>query len=486
MVVRELIALLGFKFDESKVKRADSQLNKLKQSAQLLGAVFAGGIVARGVQQFLSENLKMADQLDKTSEKLGFNVEKLQEYHHAANLSGVNTRTFDMALQRFSRRAAEAAKGTGEAKAALAEMGIRLRDGKGALRDTDALLLDVSNSLSRTANSGDRTRLAFKLFDSEGVSVVNMLKDGSGALMDMRNEARAMGSVMSAEMIKKAVEVHDQMARLTAALQGFKNLILADAIPALSSMVKGMISFVMKAREFIRGTDILKFGLVGLAAAFVALGGSMLLPLLTAALVVAKFLVLASIIALVSEEFYAFLTGGDSLLGMIIDNWDKFLEKFMQLETGNGALDKFVIKPLQFMLCLLNQIGKAIAAVAQAFTGDFTGVKSVMDEIAAAGQTALDYWNRKIGKALSAPLMDTMIAPDEVDRRMAAQSARAVPSAVGASASSTTNATRVEVKEVNVTVPPGSDGREIGRAAADALQMELSNMNALIPVPAGG
>jgi hypothetical protein len=41
-------------------------------------------------------------------------VEALQELRFAANASGVEQQTLDMALQRFTRRAAEAAQGTGE------------------------------------------------------------------------------------------------------------------------------------------------------------------------------------------------------------------------------------------------------------------------------------------------------------------------------------------------------------------------------------
>ena len=51
----------------------------------------------------------------------------LQELRFAAKASGIEQQTLDMALQRFTRRAAEAAQGTGEAKDALAQMGMRLR-----------------------------------------------------------------------------------------------------------------------------------------------------------------------------------------------------------------------------------------------------------------------------------------------------------------------------------------------------------------------
>jgi hypothetical protein len=69
-----------------------------------------------------------------------------------------------MALQRFTRRAAEAAQGTGEAKDALAQMGIALRDQSGNLRRSEDLLGDVADAFARIEDPAERVRLAFKLF----------------------------------------------------------------------------------------------------------------------------------------------------------------------------------------------------------------------------------------------------------------------------------------------------------------------------------
>ncbi|HET9337198.1 MAG TPA: hypothetical protein VFO12_12420 [Sphingomicrobium sp.] len=83
-----------------------------------------------------------------------------------------------MALQRFTRRAAEAAQGTGEAKDALAQMGIALRDQSGNLRRSEDLLGDIADAFALIEDPAERVRLAFKLFDSEGVALVNLLSDG--------------------------------------------------------------------------------------------------------------------------------------------------------------------------------------------------------------------------------------------------------------------------------------------------------------------
>jgi hypothetical protein len=75
--------------------------------------------------------------------------------------SGVEQQTLDMALQRLTCRVAEAANGTGEAKDALAQMGIALRDQSGNLRRSEDLLGDVADAFARIEDPAERVRLAF-------------------------------------------------------------------------------------------------------------------------------------------------------------------------------------------------------------------------------------------------------------------------------------------------------------------------------------
>lgn len=176
--------------------------------------VFGVALGARAFVNFVQHAIDAADEIAKTADKLGVGTEALQELRYAADLAGVSTQTFDLALQRFVRRAAEAAKGTGEAKDAFKEMGIQLTDGNGRLRQAEDLLGDVAEFMGKTSDAGRRLRLAFKLFDSEGVAVVNMLKDGRQALEATRKESRDLGLVWEDSLIRSAEKAHDALSRM--------------------------------------------------------------------------------------------------------------------------------------------------------------------------------------------------------------------------------------------------------------------------------
>jgi hypothetical protein len=119
------------------LKGLGRQAELLRTGIRTLGGALIGAATVGGLGALIDRSISAADAIGKTADKIGVGVEALQELRLAAKASGVEQQTLDMALQRFTRRAAEAAQGTGEAKDALAQMGIALGDQSGNLRRSE-------------------------------------------------------------------------------------------------------------------------------------------------------------------------------------------------------------------------------------------------------------------------------------------------------------------------------------------------------------
>jgi hypothetical protein len=145
------------------LKGLGRQAELLRTGIRTLGGALAGVATVGGLAALVDRSLSAADAIGETASKIGVGVAALQELRFAASLAGVEQQTLDMALQRFARRVAEAANGTGEAKDALAQMGIALRDQSGNLRRSEDLLGDVADAFTRIEDPAERVRLAFKL-----------------------------------------------------------------------------------------------------------------------------------------------------------------------------------------------------------------------------------------------------------------------------------------------------------------------------------
>jgi methyl-accepting chemotaxis protein len=186
-------------------------INATQTAMKKLAGAFAGVFAVQKIVAFSNETLRLADDLGKTADKLGLATDFLQRMQFAAEQTGIATNTLNMGLQRFTRRVAEARNGTGEAKAALEQLGISLNDSEGNARSIEDVLKDVSDGLLATKDSGEKVRLAFKFFDSEGVALVSTLGQGSEALDKLMRSATG---VIPEETIRQAEIFNDTMNEL--------------------------------------------------------------------------------------------------------------------------------------------------------------------------------------------------------------------------------------------------------------------------------
>ena len=202
---------------------------------------------AVGFGFLIKSSLTASDALVKTASKIGTTADSLAGLRHAAELTGVATTTMDMALQRFTRRTAEAAKGTGEAKGAIRELGI---DAK-ALNNMplDQRMLVLSDAFSKVGNESDKLRLAFKLFDSEGAALVNTLSLGRDGLKDLLGEARALGLTMSDSAATGVEKANDSIKKLLALGKGVKDQFSAALAPAIEAVVVQLTEFFTKITD---------------------------------------------------------------------------------------------------------------------------------------------------------------------------------------------------------------------------------------------
>src|SRR5919106_638803 len=218
---------------ESAGERASGGLKGLGRQAELLrtgirtlGGALLGAATVGGLGALIDRSISAADAIGKTADKIGVGVE---------------------ALQRFTRRAAEAAQGTGEAKDALAQMGIALRDQSGNLRRSEDLLVDVADAFARIEDPAERVRLAFKLFDSEGVALVNLFRGGSGALEEMRERARDLGIVLDEHLVRDAERARTELDVLSQVISANLTRAALEAAPVIADLSSWLADVAGKA-----------------------------------------------------------------------------------------------------------------------------------------------------------------------------------------------------------------------------------------------
>lgn len=214
------------------------------KTAAVAAATFGAAAVAAAaylVGRIVSAQSRLIDETAKVADRLGFATDKLIAYRLQADLAGVAQGTFDMAMQRMVRRVAEAAQGTGEAVSALDELS--LSAATLAKLSPDKQFDAISRALSEVESQGERVRLAFKLFDSEGVALVNMMRDGTAAAKEAAEFTEQWGLAVSRVDAAKVEQMNDELTKVREASQGFARQITVILAPAITAAARGVLDF---------------------------------------------------------------------------------------------------------------------------------------------------------------------------------------------------------------------------------------------------
>lgn len=231
------------------VQKSFGRVKSAVFSLQSAMAVLVGGA---GFGALAVSAVKTVDSLAKVSQKLGITTEALAGLRFAGDISGVSIQTMDMALQRFTRRVAEAAIGTGEAKGALQEL--NLDAAKLVKLPLETQMMIIADAFEGVGTQADRVRLAMKLFDSEGVALVNTLDGGSESLRTMMSEAASLGLTIDSTRAGAVERFQDSLTKLRAAIDGAFIQAIGDSAPLLEDIaVKVQNLLVPAIRNLISG-----------------------------------------------------------------------------------------------------------------------------------------------------------------------------------------------------------------------------------------
>ncbi len=234
-------------FDKSTKQTSTSLAALSRNLLAVLGPAIIGRMIVRTSQA--------SDELAKMGRRLGFNVEQLQFWQFASKRAGIEQRTLTMAIQRMERRLGEAAVGLGEAQGALNDLNI---DAKEFIKLAPHMQFEQIIEATRgITNQNEQLRVFFKLFDSEGVSLVQLLGEN---VAELRSEFKRLGGAQTKQGLAQATNFVNAMTNLRQVSGSALEKIVIDVSPALTKVIE----FLIRERktpsfdaidEFIPGTQ---------------------------------------------------------------------------------------------------------------------------------------------------------------------------------------------------------------------------------------
>jgi hypothetical protein len=437
-IIDTLITQLGFKTDTSGLQEGEQKFSFFKDNifkiAGTIGAVLGGSF-------FVNEMANAADETNKFARSIGIAVEELGALEFATQRQGATVGGLRASLTSLAKVIGEAGKGE-----ALGLYGIDVTKESGQVKNATELIIELNEKFT-----GLTQIQQFDLAGQMGISqdTIRLLQTAPNELQGLLGEARKYG-VLTEEDGKKAEAFNDSLTNLQQVVNKLK-WSFGPPIAALTIFFQVLadgLSFVRQNQQFF---TILTLILGTLAAKFVFLKTQAALAWIAVAAPVIGVIAVLTLLAAAVDDVITFFKGGDSVLGDMIKKWpqlgkvvyflrDAFVDFWNIAKNVFGWLDKVGMNIIDKITSGISTVIDTFGKVPDLFSGIgdfFTGNNE----------------NNNFGGGLgSAPIAASTFNYGAANR-----------------------SSNIKVGDINISVPPGTDGKTMAMQVQDVLKQELAN-----------
>lgn len=239
--LRVLLSLDTVAFS-SGVNEAGKNLNKLdgfvkNATGGLVGlkGVIAG-LSAGAFVAFLKSSVKVGEEIEKASDRLGISKKAYQELTYAADVAGVSHETLTGVLGKFQKGLGQTSADLTTTQKGLGLLGLTLDDLKKKSPEEQFRL--VAERIGAISDPAKRAAAEVALFGRAGAELDVIFRLGAGGLAKFADEAARFGFILSDETIKKAAEADDEFDKIGRALKVAGVNIAAEFLPAIEAVRK--------------------------------------------------------------------------------------------------------------------------------------------------------------------------------------------------------------------------------------------------------
>jgi hypothetical protein len=216
---------------------------------------------ARAVYRQFSQSVSRGDEVIKMARNLNIATADLQAMRYAGELAGVSTEKLNIGLLTMTRQLGLAARGTGEARDALKQLGMNAKD---LIKlSPSEQFTKIADGIAKIENSTQAAAVASRIFGESGQRLITLLQGGAEAIRNAKTELDSFGTLIQKQDEKKIEHLKDATTRLDQAWAGFTNQLTIEYSPAA---VKAL-NLIADAMKTMRGESLKSqnniFGAVG-------------------------------------------------------------------------------------------------------------------------------------------------------------------------------------------------------------------------------
>lgn len=177
-----------------------------------IGFTAATAAAAAGMTAMVRATLANVDEQAKLADRVGATIDGLRGLQIAGQDAGISADNMATAVGNLNRRLAEAQRGTGTARDAIAQLGLSVEDFTGL--DADQRIALIADRVKELGLDAGQTADILRQFGIRNQEMINLIRGGGDAIRAARQEVDDFGLSLSRTDAKAIEDANDSMSRL--------------------------------------------------------------------------------------------------------------------------------------------------------------------------------------------------------------------------------------------------------------------------------
>lgn len=205
-------------------------------SASVGNAILVVGAIGGALVKAAKDTAEWADDLLTLSQTTGLTTTELQKLEYAADFIDVDVQTMTGSMEKLIRTMDNARDGSKNAQQAFKDLGIRVTDSTGHLRDSNEVFYEAIDKLGKIKNETERDAAAMEIFGKSARDLNPLISAGSQKLKELGQEAEDLGIIMGESDVEAAGALNDALDRFSKVADGLKGQLALTVIPVLTGL----------------------------------------------------------------------------------------------------------------------------------------------------------------------------------------------------------------------------------------------------------
>ncbi len=319
-MLREILARFGIRVNTAPLKAANAQVSGFTRNLGIMGGLLAGGLIVRGLQNFVRGQIILGDQTAKTARQLGISARELSAWSFAADRSGVAQTQLTNGFRRLQRNIVDANEGLSTAVRAFTSLGVATEDATGAPRELLDIMPDLADAFVNLSTDTERSARAQQIFGRSGANLLPFFEEGAEGIDELLKRFEELGVGLDEEFFAGAEAAQDALADFDLAMTGLKATIAPEILPAVSRLAGKPADLIAQFTEATQGTGLWEAALISLGAIAASVAIAMFIAFIKPILIILLIAAAIFVVVLAIDDLLTFMQGGDSVIGKFFDS----------------------------------------------------------------------------------------------------------------------------------------------------------------------